>query len=274
MAKVSKSPAGSTVEDTLPEEQVGFGRDLIDRPDRPERWSELDNRDHSAADVSDLPLSPAADTCAQRAVDDTYSDSPVERACGGRKETSCEDTAGILDPAGRRIDDPGYGPIMHGEDPRPESSEPETEWWEDAGLGERCMGWVGLDDVKEAWSDLVASGDWSLGDLVGAVGDFRENLDKLKAAKDGTMDSFFHCTANCEASERGLSGKFASAVLSAAKETRDTLWNVIPRGWSCEKSLQDIREDMQANRRGRKAGSAGIRCFEACRRYPHPRRRY
>jgi hypothetical protein len=63
-------------------------------------------------------------------------------------------------------------------------------------------------------------------------------------------DKFFHCMANCEATQRGPLGERAAELLSDIREFSDGIVNRF-RGVSPAAIQQDTEADQAANRHGR-----------------------
>lgn len=93
----------------------------------------------------------------------------------------------------------------------------------------------------------------------GATKDFVKNYRDMR--RDGTIDGdkYFHCKANCEASQRGNVGRGTAKALSNTREA----FNFIegdPRS--------DRLADQEANRYGRVQGSSSNKsCRQLCDRY-------
>ena len=92
---------------------------------------------------------------------------------------------------------------------------------------------------------------------VGAAKDFVKNYQAMRDANTIGADKFFHCKANCEASQRGAEGKAAATVISDTREFVDQNVKGDP------KSASDA--DQAANAFGRAQGSNSSQaCSTSC----------
>jgi hypothetical protein len=99
--------------------------------------------------------------------------------------------------------------------------------------------------------------------VFGAVNDFRRNRRAMMDANTHGADKFFHCMANCEATQRGELGRLTAHALSDIREASDFVVNHL-RGMSTGAIIDDIREDQAANRAGREGAAAGGACTDVC----------
>jgi hypothetical protein len=76
---------------------------------------------------------------------------------------------------------------------------------------------------------------------------FRRNYDNMIEANTIDADKYFHCMANCEASQRGAIGRATARAISDVRELTD----VIRKG----DSFDDVAADQRANRTGREGGA-------------------
>jgi hypothetical protein len=92
---------------------------------------------------------------------------------------------------------------------------------------------------------------------VGAGGEFLRNYKAMRDANTIGADKYFHCKANCEASQRGSEGKAAAKVISDVREYVDQNVKGDP------KSASDA--DQVANEYGRAQGSTSNQaCSTLC----------
>ena len=87
-------------------------------------------------------------------------------------------------------------------------------------------------------------------DFKGGVSDMWNTYKEMRKANTKNSDKYFHCLANCRASNRGQVGKDAAIWISDFRE-----WYQEPfdGAKACE-------EDQKANRHGRKGGDCARRC--------------
>lgn len=81
---------------------------------------------------------------------------------------------------------------------------------------------------------------------IGAIADFARNLRLMREADWNTADKYFHCVANCQASQRGPVGEQTAIWLSNTRE------------WAqdrSDRSHNDRAADQAANVQGRRGGS-------------------
>lgn len=112
-------------------------------------------------------------------------------------------------------------------------------------------------------------------DFSGGVDDFYRNKQTMIDANTKGVDKYYHCMANCEATQRGPGGEAAAKLLSVAREVRDFPINVAPKDWHgkglpLSESWKDINEDLDADRAGQEAGRGGKICHAGCSQYPSP----
>jgi RHS repeat-associated protein len=92
---------------------------------------------------------------------------------------------------------------------------------------------------------------------IGAAKDFVKNYQAMRDANTIGADKYFHCKANCEASQRGAEGKAAATVISDTREFVDQNVKGDP------KSASDA--DQAANAFGRAQGSSSSQaCSTSC----------
>jgi hypothetical protein len=106
--------------------------------------------------------------------------------------------------------------------------------------------------IKEAPSKNVIT------ETKSAVGDFTSNYQNMRDANTIGADKYFHCKANCEATQRGKTGEFVAETISDGREWVDM--NI--KGDS--KSASDA--DQKANHHGRKEGKKNVdkSCIDIC----------
>lgn len=121
---------------------------------------------------------------------------------------------------------------------------------------ERSSNWLGSDDLSQF-----------LLDFSGGVGDFVRNYSEMRAKKlkMNRADLFYHCLANCEASQRGVGGLTAATTISIGREIVDFPKNVIAKGLSPSESLVDCLGDLRADFKGILGGTSGLRCSAVCK---------
>jgi RHS repeat-associated protein len=88
--------------------------------------------------------------------------------------------------------------------------------------------------------------------------DMYENYRKMTDANTKGVDKWFHCMANCQASQRGPGGLLAAQVISELREDYG-YWKGDPPG--------DSLEDLRANRCGRRGDP---KCDNRCNQYLPP----
>jgi len=99
-------------------------------------------------------------------------------------------------------------------------------------------------------------------DFFGGVGDFLDNYSNMQAAtniihNDGSrgwakQDQYFHCLANCQATNRGDGGYNAARLISELRELTDEYFK--------GNSAEDCNEDRKVNKHGQKGGNCAKRC--------------
>lgn len=109
----------------------------------------------------------------------------------------------------------------------------------------------------------------SISQIGGAISDFASNLYDLKygippyipPSGASGVDKYFHCKANCQATQRGSAGESTACTLSDFKEWYDQELKRFPP--------EDSAADQQANRYGRNQGSSNPNssCSELCEKY-------
>lgn len=127
---------------------------------------------------------------------------------------------------------------------------------------ERSSPWISADiqdKIGTALGKFEGARDFSLG-----VVDFLNNYSAMREANTIDADKYYHCLANCEATERGPGGEAAALLISYGRELVDipkyTLQGVPP-----EKIIQEGIIDLEANRVGREGALSGVRCTDACK---------
>lgn len=99
------------------------------------------------------------------------------------------------------------------------------------------------------------------GSAIGGSGDFIRNYRDMRNANNISSDKYFHCKANCEATQRGKGGKDAARCISNAREWFDQNIKGDPASESAA--------DQIANRYGRaqSIASPGDDCRQVCTPY-------
>ncbi len=121
----------------------------------------------------------------------------------------------------------------------------------------------GLDPRAPGWSDSSGPPNTPSidpkrqpGQVTGAVKEFLSNYQNMRDANTIGGDKYFHCMANCQASERGSSGEDAARVISDTRE------------WVDMKVKGDLpaasADDQYANASGRSVPSSGASCAFGC----------
>ncbi|MFZ4878863.1 RHS repeat-associated core domain-containing protein, partial [Janthinobacterium sp. Mn2066] len=106
------------------------------------------------------------------------------------------------------------------------------------------------DYVRGAWPSPGV-----INQIRGAVGDFLRNYNDMRTANTIGADKYFHCKANCEATQRGSIGKSAACVISDGREAVDQYIKMDPASASAA--------DQVANQAGRSGASSGA-CETVC----------
>ena len=85
-------------------------------------------------------------------------------------------------------------------------------------------------------------------------GDFSRNYLDMRNNNVINQDKYFHAKANCQGTQRGKIGEATSKLISDLRELSDFLIEITAKGYSIKDSLQNIKEDQEANKLGRKRG--------------------
>jgi len=107
-------------------------------------------------------------------------------------------------------------------------------------------------------------------DFVAGVGDFLRNYIGMQEARTIGADKYFHCTANCEATERGFGGFYAANLISIGREIYDTPHNVYTGRETLRSALIDSFRDLKADYAGQLGAIRGDRCHSACQPFRPP----
>lgn len=102
-------------------------------------------------------------------------------------------------------------------------------------------------------NDLVAL-EQPYNTLMQVISIFITNWIEMKDAAVKGGDKYFHAKANCEAAQRGLLGEILAEAFGNLREISDNYRNLKEKRMSIEASLQDIKEDLEANKEGRDLG--------------------
>ncbi len=99
------------------------------------------------------------------------------------------------------------------------------------------------------------------GDAFGGATDFGRNYYNMRQAWTSGADKYFHCRANCEATQRGPGGQDAACTISDAREW----WDQNIKGYPAS----DSESDQSANRYGRSMARKNPQgsCAEACAQF-------
>lgn len=95
----------------------------------------------------------------------------------------------------------------------------------------------------------------ALQQISGTVADFIRNYNDMKAADTIGGDKYFHSKANCDAAQRGKLASFVAKGICDLREYTDTYKNILIKGMTLAESLQDSKEDQDANVYGREQGT-------------------
>lgn len=93
------------------------------------------------------------------------------------------------------------------------------------------------------------------GQVAGATGDFVRNYREMLEANTIGADKYYHCQANCEATQRGEAGKETATFLSDLREFIDRFIKGDP--------AEASGADQEANRHGRENAGTGD-CGAVC----------
>jgi len=96
-----------------------------------------------------------------------------------------------------------------------------------------------------------------------AISIFIKNYNDMKIANTKKADKYFHSKANCEAAQLGNVGEITAQAISDLREFTDSFKNVCAKKMAIKDSLKDIKEDQEANKYGRRQGSANL--YHSCR---------
>ena len=109
--------------------------------------------------------------------------------------------------------------------------------------------------------NTTPSSPGSVSQVGGAVGDFWDNYQDMRQAGWKGADKYFHCKANCEASQRGSAGEATACKISDTREW----WDQNVKGYPAS----DSAADQAANQFGRNQGSTsvGASCAQLCAPY-------
>ena len=94
-----------------------------------------------------------------------------------------------------------------------------------------------------------------------AYHDFQKSKAEMIAYKG--YDKYHHARANCEATQRGLTGEIMAYTLSYGKEVYDIIKKVIFEGMEFEKAWNDSMQDLEADKYGMQQGRRGENCSES-----------
>jgi RHS repeat-associated protein len=90
----------------------------------------------------------------------------------------------------------------------------------------------------------------------GAAGDFARNYRDMRDANTIGADKYFHCKANCQATQRGWIGENTACLISNSRETVDQYLKWDPASAS--------KADQLANLAGRTGAASGRACEMVC----------
>lgn len=106
------------------------------------------------------------------------------------------------------------------------------------------------------------------GQTNGAMNDMYSNYTTMKKANTKNTDSYYHCKANYEATQRGKFGEITAIILGNEKEAFDYLKNRA-RGLSAKDAINDYDNDLNINKIGRNKAKNGLysSSIEACEEF-------
>ena len=87
-----------------------------------------------------------------------------------------------------------------------------------------------------------------------AIGDFARNYNDMIEADWKYSDKYFHAKANCQAAQRGLLGEVIANAISLLREIEEGTRKVVSKGNTLTEQIKDAKQDMKANKYGRKQG--------------------
>ncbi len=122
----------------------------------------------------------------------------------------------------------------------------------DIRLDNRVKRYVNGTSTREQY---IAETTLGLNQVTGATGDFIRNYRDMREANTIGADKYYHCNANCEATQRGEAGKAAATLLGNLRELVDRLIKGDP--------AEASEADQEANRHGRENAGTGD-CSDAC----------
>jgi hypothetical protein len=103
----------------------------------------------------------------------------------------------------------------------------------------------------------VTAGMRTVKAVAGAVGDFARNYGDMRDANTIGGDKYFHCTANCQASQRGPAGGLTATILSNGRELLDQL-----KGDPADSSAADQKANVMGRTGGQ--GDSRVPCKNVC----------
>ena len=129
------------------------------------------------------------------------------------------------------------------------------------GLAESCGSCAGLTatDCLLYGGNLCEPGiDYEISDAIDGVNDFIENYNDMREANTIGADKYFHCMANCEATQRGPAGEDVACIISDTREWVDQNLKGDPPSASAA--------DQVANKHGRSVGpwNTSANCKQIC----------
>ena len=112
-----------------------------------------------------------------------------------------------------------------------------------------------IQDGIEKYNNLPkGSYDILVRQMLGTTKDFIKNYSDMKKANTHGADKYFHSKANCEGAQRGIFGEGTANIISDLREFSDFFKNPIVKQMSIKDSIQDSKEDNEANEYGRRQG--------------------
>jgi hypothetical protein len=132
--------------------------------------------------------------------------------------------------------------------------------------GERATNWIECDKLTDKMEHVAVALSDTFPEFAKGINDFARNYCDMRegTGPNPDADKYYHCMANCEASERGAGGIAAAALISLGREATDLYRNYTEKNMSWERNINDSWGDLKADWRGMQGGISGDRCFDIC----------
>jgi len=101
-------------------------------------------------------------------------------------------------------------------------------------------------------------------EFVDGVNDMKNNYNEMKQGNVVGSDQYYHCMANCQATQRGSGGEDAACLVSGVREFSDFPKNML-KGMSASDAIKDGKRDLGVNKLGRNGALGGQNCDKVCR---------